>query len=61
MRYAEIAKVLDVPEGTVKSRLFRGRRLLQRDLVGYAVDMGYIKPKKDGSIATDEAVEVEIG
>jgi RNA polymerase sigma-70 factor (ECF subfamily) len=43
LRYAEIAEVLGVPEGTVKSRLFRGRRILQKKLVGYAVDMGYIK------------------
>jgi RNA polymerase sigma-70 factor (ECF subfamily) len=43
LRYAEIAEILDVPEGTVKSRLFRGRRLLQRALAGYAVEMGYIK------------------
>ncbi len=45
LRYAEIAAVLGIPEGTVKSRLFRGRRLLQKQLVGYAVDMGYIKPR----------------
>ena len=44
LRYAEIAEALGVPEGTVKSRLFRGRRILQKKLVGYAVDMGYIKP-----------------
>ncbi|MCA0374800.1 MAG: sigma-70 family RNA polymerase sigma factor [Gemmatimonadetes bacterium] len=43
LRYAEIAQVLGVPEGTVKSRLFRGRRLLQRKLASYAVDMGYLK------------------
>lgn len=43
LRYAEIARILGVPEGTVKSRLFRGRRILQKKLVGYAVDMGYIK------------------
>ena len=43
LRYAEIAHILGVPEGTVKSRLFRGRRILQRKLVGYAMDMGYIK------------------
>ena len=42
LRYAEIARILAVPEGTVKSRLFRGRRILQRKLVGYAVEMGYI-------------------
>lgn len=44
LRYAEIARILGVPEGTVKSRLFRGRRILQKKLVGYAVDMGYLKP-----------------
>jgi RNA polymerase sigma-70 factor (ECF subfamily) len=44
LRYAEIAQLLGIPEGTVKSRLFRGRRLLQRRLRGYAVMMGYIKP-----------------
>ena len=43
LRYAEIAGLLGVPEGTVKSRLFRGRRILQRKLAGYAVDMGYLK------------------
>lgn len=43
LRYAEIAEILGVPEGTVKSRLFRGRRMLQRKLRDYAVDMGYIK------------------
>ena len=43
LRYAEIADVLRIPEGTVKSRLFRGRRILQKNLVGYAVEMGYVK------------------
>jgi RNA polymerase sigma-70 factor (ECF subfamily) len=43
MRYAEIAESLGVPEGTVKSRLFRGRRMLQRRLRDYAVDMGYVR------------------
>lgn len=43
LRYAEIAAKLAVPEGTVKSRLFRGRRLLQKELRVYATEMGYIK------------------
>lgn len=46
MSYDEIAKVLDVPVGTVKSRLFRARHLLQAKLYGYAVSMGYIKGKQ---------------
>jgi RNA polymerase sigma-70 factor, ECF subfamily len=48
--YAEIAELMDVPVGTVKSRLFRGRRQLQKVLYDYAVEMGYI-PTRTG---TDE-------
>jgi RNA polymerase sigma-70 factor, ECF subfamily len=43
LSYDEVAKVLEVPIGTVKSRLFRARRLLQAKLYDYAVGMGYIK------------------
>lgn len=40
--YADIADAMGVPVGTVKSRIFRGRRLLQRELYEFAVEMGYI-------------------
>jgi RNA polymerase sigma-70 factor (ECF subfamily) len=43
LSYAEIAEVTGVPVGTVKSRLFRGRQLLQKELYEYAVEMGYVK------------------
>jgi RNA polymerase sigma-70 factor, ECF subfamily len=43
LSYAEIAEVIGAPLGTVKSRLYRGRRLLQRTLWQYAVEMGYIR------------------
>ena len=43
MSYQEIAGILGVPVGTVKSRLFRARQLLQGKLYDYAVEMGYIK------------------
>lgn len=43
MPYAEIAQVLEVPVGTVKSRLFRARRLLQRRLHDHAVEQGFLK------------------
>jgi RNA polymerase sigma-70 factor (ECF subfamily) len=42
--YAEAAESLGVPVGTVRSRLFRGRRLLQQTLIEYARDMGLAKP-----------------
>jgi RNA polymerase sigma-70 factor (ECF subfamily) len=45
LRYAEIAEILGIPEGTVKSRLFRGRRILQKRLVDYAVEMGYVRKR----------------
>jgi RNA polymerase sigma-70 factor (ECF subfamily) len=46
--YADIAAVLGVPLGTVKSRLFRGRRLLQERLVAYARDAGLL-PQPGGT------------
>ncbi|MBI4540767.1 MAG: sigma-70 family RNA polymerase sigma factor [Gemmatimonadetes bacterium] len=46
-RYHEIAELVGVPVGTVKSRLFRGRRRLQQQLYEYAVSMGYI-PARPG-------------
>ena len=45
--YQEIAEMTEVPVGTVKSRLFRGRRVLQSSLFDYAVSMGYIKGGPD--------------
>lgn len=42
LSYQEIARVLDVPLGTVKSRLFRGRRMLQKALYEYALESGFL-------------------
>ncbi|MBK8242740.1 MAG: sigma-70 family RNA polymerase sigma factor [Saprospiraceae bacterium] len=39
--YEEIAKILDVPIGTVRSRLFRARNLLKEKLKNYAKNLGY--------------------
>ena len=41
--YKEIAEIIDRPSGTVMSRLFRGRRMLQRILEKYAQREGYVK------------------
>jgi RNA polymerase sigma-70 factor (ECF subfamily) len=41
--YQEIAEIADLQLGTVKSRLHRGRKLLQKQLLDYAIRNGYIK------------------
>jgi RNA polymerase sigma-70 factor (ECF subfamily) len=38
--YKEIAEILDIPIGTVMSRLHRGRKLLQKRLWDFAVENG---------------------
>jgi RNA polymerase sigma-70 factor (ECF subfamily) len=39
--YEEMAKILDIPIGTVRSRLHRARNLLKEKLKSYAKTMGY--------------------
>jgi RNA polymerase sigma factor (sigma-70 family) len=39
--YEEMAKILDIPIGTVRSRLHRARNLLKEKLKSYAISMGY--------------------
>jgi RNA polymerase sigma-70 factor (ECF subfamily) len=41
--YKEIAEILDCPVGTVMSRLYRGRKLLEKALLRYARLHGYIR------------------
>lgn len=40
-KYDEMAKILDIPIGTVRSRLHRARNLLKENLQDYANKMGY--------------------
>ncbi|MGH7447495.1 MAG: sigma-70 family RNA polymerase sigma factor [Longimicrobiales bacterium] len=47
LRYAEIAEALDVPVGTVRSRLARGRGLLQKSLWEHGRDAGLVQPPPD--------------
>lgn len=42
MPYEEIAQFVDIPIGTVRSRLHRGRKLLQQRLFEYAKNQGMI-------------------
>jgi RNA polymerase sigma-70 factor (ECF subfamily) len=54
--YKEIAEILDCPVGTVMSRLYRGRKLLQKQLLGYAIDQGVIH----GEAAQEIGEETEL-
>jgi RNA polymerase sigma-70 factor (ECF subfamily) len=57
--YKEIADILDVPVGTVMSRLFRGRRLLQKLLAEYAAASGVLHAgREDGSIP-DASIDLD--
>jgi RNA polymerase sigma-70 factor (ECF subfamily) len=45
--YKEIADIVEIPAGTVMSRLHRGRKLLREKLADYAKELGYsTEPKK---------------
>ena len=56
--YKEIAQMLDCPVGTVMSRLYRGRRILQQILFGYAVEQGILHPERDGTAGAPADLEV---
>jgi RNA polymerase sigma-70 factor (ECF subfamily) len=45
--YREIADILDVPVGTVMSRLHRGRKAMQRALYSFALDRGLVGAASD--------------
>lgn len=49
LTYAEIAKRVACPVGTVRSRLHRGRKILQKQLVNFATINGYVSRKCDDS------------
>ena len=46
-KYEEISKILDIPIGTVRSRLHRARNLLKEKLKAYAAGLGYKDKRKN--------------
>jgi len=53
--YKEIAEIVGCPVGTVMSRLFRGRRLLQKRLRGYATERGIVAPEPEAEAEPEVA------
>ncbi len=47
LSYGEISEIVGCPIGTVKSRLFRARKLLQKSLWNYANERGYLKERHE--------------
>ena len=58
LSYKEIAEVVGCPVGTVMSRLYRGRKLLQKRLHGYAVEQGYLRAADAESQAEEPAAAI---
>ncbi len=57
MSYKEIAQILQIPIGTVMSRISRARRQLQQSLWQYAKDKGYLPVQATSKTNEKEAKE----
>jgi len=57
--YKEIAEILDVPIGTVMSRLHRGRKKLQEQLYAFGLERGYVDDDSEEISETSEPIPIE--
>ncbi len=59
--YREISEILEIPQGTVMSRLYRGRRLLEDALLRYARGHGYLRDSEAPAKMRSRAPEAPEG
>ena len=59
--YKEIAELLDLPEGTVMSRLHRGRKFLKEELYELGEKLGYLAPQDGAKESAAPSSSSEIG
>ena len=52
--YKEIAEILEVPVGTVMSRLYRGRKRLEATMLEYAREHGYLRERTPSKSRADK-------
>jgi len=57
MTYREISEVLNIPAGTVMSRLFRARQVLKEKLAKVATDHGFTRSSTDDGDVPSEGTE----
>ena len=59
LSYKEIAEAVGVPIGTVMSRLHRARKLMQKQLVEQAVQMGIVSAEPEPETAPAPAIDIQ--
>lgn len=52
--YKEIAEILDIPIGTVMSRIHRGRKALQKALLDFGTERGLVDPPEPVGVGSDQ-------